>query len=156
MSGGGSGTVVTADRLVGSWEGNFQLADEFRSQSTVTRGVHGTLVFVQARRGLTGFPDMAAPLHYGLYDIDFSPYGFDSRVTGVVPTAIARTLPTPASEADSVFIVLDPERRGVIVLMRGQLLGDRADGVWTAVSSTRSGIGESGSFVMTRARSAHK
>jgi hypothetical protein len=155
-SGGDGSTVITAaaDRLVGSWDATFVLADEFRGRSPVARNVHGTLVFVRIRSGTPSFPDMAAPLHYGLYDLDFSPYGFDSRNAGTVPTAIARAFPTQVPEVDSVLIVLDPEQRGVIVLMRGQLRGDRADGVWTAESSARAGIGESGRFTMTRRRSA--
>ena len=156
LNGGDGGTVVTAaaHRLVGSWDATFFLADEFRGQAPAAREVRGTLVFVRIRSGTPSFPDMAVPLHYGLYDLDFSPYGFDSRNAGTVPTAIARAFPTQVPEVDSVLIVLDPEQRGVIVLMRGQLRGDRADGVWTAESSARAGIGESGRFTMTRRRSA--
>ena len=156
LSGGDESTVVTsaAHHLVGSWDATFLLTDEFRSRSPIARDVHGTLVFVRIRSGAPSFPDMAAPLHYGLYDLDFSPYGFDSRNAGTVPSAIARAFPTQIPEVDSVLIVLDPEQRGVIVLMRGQLRGDRADGVWTAESSARAGIGESGRFTMTRRRSA--
>jgi hypothetical protein len=147
--------VTEGDHLTGSWEASFAL-DEFGSQPSVTRGVHGTIVFARIKQGGSGFPDMAVPLDYGLYDIDFSSYGFDSRVDGAVPTAIARSWSVSPREPDSLLVVLNPERRGVIVLMRGRLRNDRADGVWTAMSTARSGIGESGRFAMTRARAAQK
>ena len=151
-SGGSKGAVAAAgsDRLVGSWEARFLLSDGLRGQPSLVGGVHGRLIFVRIESGRS-FPDLAAPVQYGLYDIDFSPFGFDSRVDGDIPAAIARTSTAPSPGVDSLFIVLDPERRGVVVLMRGQLHGHRADGVWTAMSSTRSGIGESGTFAMTRA-----
>ena len=154
-SGGSKGAVAAAasDRLVGSWEARFLLSDGLRGEPSLVDGVHGRLIFVRIKSARS-FPDLAAPVEYGLYDIDFSPYGFDSRVGGDIPTAIARISTAPSPGVDSLFIVLDPERRGVVVLMRGQLHGNRADGVWTAMSSTRSGIGESGTFAMTRDRNA--
>ncbi len=157
LSGGDGPAVVDAeaDHLTGSWEASFAL-DEFGGQPPVARRVRGTLVFARIKPGGPSFPDMAAPLDYGIYDIDFSSYGFDSRVAGAVPTAIARTWSVSPHEPDSLLVVLNPERRGVIVLMRGQLRNGRADGVWTAMSATRSGIGESGSFLMTHARGAQK
>jgi hypothetical protein len=147
--------VTESDHLTGSWEASFAL-DEFGSQPSVAHGVHGTMVFARIKQGGPSFPDMAVPLDYGLYDIDFSSYGFDSRVAGAVPTAIARSWSVSPREPDSLLVVLNPERRGVIVLMRGRLRIDRADGVWTAMSTARSGIGESGRFVMTRSRGAQK
>jgi len=157
LSGGDRRAVVVTegDHLTGSWQASFVL-DELGGQPPVARGVHGTMVFARVKPGGPGFPDMAVPLDYGLYDLDFSSYGFDSRVAGAVPTAVARTWSLSPREPDSLLIVLNPERRGVIVLMRGQLRNGRADGVWTAISATRSGIGESGSFLMTRSREAQK
>ena len=155
LRGGNSGGTVSAapDHLVGSWQAQFGLAAEFQPQSSDAHGVSGRLLFVGFKSGASNFPDMVAPVQYGLHDIDFSPFGFDLGAAGVVPTAIGRDSPSPVPGVDSLFIVLDPERRSVVVLMRGQLRSDRAEGQWTAVSSTRSGIGESGSFVMTRFRS---
>lgn len=150
---GGSTAVAATDHLIGSWDARFRLAAEFQPQSSTTNEVTGRLLFVGIKSAASSFPDLATPVDYGLHDIDFSPFGFDLRAAGVVPTAIGRDSPVPGKGVDSLFIVLDPERRGVVVLMRGQLRGDRAEGLWTAISPTRSGIGESGSFAMTRVRS---
>jgi hypothetical protein len=150
---GASVGVAAPDRLAGPWDADFILTDAFRRQPSPNLRVHGPLLFIRIRSA-PDFPDMTAPGQYGVYDVDFSPFGFDSRLAGTVPTAIGRNITVTVPGVDSVFIVLGPERRGVVVLMRGRLNADRAEGVWTAVSTTRSGIGESGRFVMTRPHSA--
>ena len=144
-------TVVNAGaRLAGSWNATFYLDREFRTGTSTLRRVDGTLVLVQIRSKAARFSDMATPLQYGLYDIDFSPYGFDSRDDGSVPTAVARAVPTGDRSADSIFIVLEPQRKGMTVLMRGEMRSDHAAGFWTVESKSRSGIAESGRFTMTR------
>jgi len=146
-------TVVNkGTHLAGSWDATFYLDRHFRTGASALRHVDGTLVLVQIRSRAPSFPDMAAPLQYGLYEIDFSPYGFDSRDDGSVPSAVARAVPTADRGADSVFIVLEPQRKGMTVLMKGEMRGDRAAGLWTVESPSRSGIAEAGSFTMTRQR----
>ena len=142
----------TAAHLAGSWDASFYLDGQFRTGASAFHRVDGTIVLLQIRSRATSFHDMAAPLQYGLYEIDFSPYGFDSRDDGSVPSAVARAVPTTDRGADSVFIVLEPQRKGVTVLMRGEMRGNRAAGLWTVESPSRSGIAEAGSFTMTRQR----
>ena len=87
-----------------------------------------------------------------MYDLDFSPYGFDSQRDGVVPAIVAALLPANANSGDSVLIVLDPERRGVTLFIRGDLRDDRVTGKWVTETASRSGIAMSGEVLMTRRR----
>lgn len=149
----GKRNTAVPDHLVGSWDANFYLG-ELGASSSIPRDVRGTLSFVRIRSGSSTFPHMATPINYGLYDIDFSPYGFDSREDGFLPGAVASATPTRARGIDSVFIVLEPEQKGVSVSIRGELRGDRAEGAWTAESPSRAGIAEFGRFTMIRNRAA--
>jgi hypothetical protein len=144
----------TAAHLAGSWDASFDLDPKFRTGTSTLRRVDGTLVLMQIQSRAPSFPDMVAPLQYGLYDIDFSPYGFDSRDGGSVPTAVARDVPTGDRGADSLFIVLEPQRQGMTVLMRGEMNGDRGAGLWTVESRGRAGIAESGRFTIRRQRNS--
>jgi hypothetical protein len=140
----------TAAHLTGSWDATFYLDREFRTGTSTLRRVDGTLVLMQIQSRAPSFPDMTAPLQYGLYDIDFSPYGFDPRDDSSVPTAVARAIPAGDRGTDSVFIILEPQRKGMTVLMRGEMSGDRGAGLWTVESPSRAGIAKSGRFSMTR------
>jgi hypothetical protein len=149
-SGDTPGVTAEANRLIGSWDARFYLGGMLRARSTAPGDVRGTLLFARIRSASPTFPNMAAPLNYGLYDVDFSPYGFNLRENGFLPGVVASAVPTRARGIDSVFIVLEPEQRGISVSIRGELRGDQADGVWTAESPSRAGIAESGRFMMMR------
>jgi hypothetical protein len=148
------GVTAAADHLIGSWDARFYLGGMLRARSSAPGDIRGTLLFARIKSASTTFPNMAAPLNYGLYDVDFSPYGFNLRENGLLPGVVASAVPTRARGIDSVFIVLEPEQRGISVSIRGELRGDQADGVWTAESPSRAGIAESGRFTMMRNRMA--
>lgn len=152
-SGAASDSVVaSADNLVGTWDARFSLDHEFLATTTHATDIDGRLLFTRLKSGPRNFQDMASPSYYGLYDLDFSPYGFDSRRDGAVPAVVATRLPADAHSGDSVLIVLDPERRGVTLFIRGDLRDDRVTGKWVTETASRSGIAMSGEVLMTRRR----
>ncbi len=80
---------------------------------------------------------------YGTYDIDFSPFGFDSPERGRPPQVIVGPIAN-----DSVIVMLSPSSDDLSITMRGKSHADSIGGTWT-VSFSRGGVGW-GTFVMTR------
>lgn len=145
----------SALRLIGVWHATFWL-DRL---STVTRyaadtsPVVGTIAFTEDTHGLVSADELTGPTHDGVYDIDFSRFGFETRVSGDFPAAIARI--TEASRVsgvqpshDSLSIVLSPGTQLFAVRMNGEIRGDTVSGVWSS-SAYRAG-GGSGRFVLAR------
>lgn len=131
-----------AQRLVGVWTVAFHLDRPMMLARTPTRrDVSGTIALIENHSGSPSFAVLPAALHQGTFDIDFTPFGFDPRERGDMPTAVGRTA------ADSVEIVLAPEAAHITVLMHGRLSGDSISGTWTALSHTAGGGGQ---FVMRR------
>ena len=85
------GVGASADNLVGTWDASFSLDHEFLA-TTRAADISGHLLFTRLKSGPRNFRDMSSPSYYGLYDLDFSAYGFDSRSDGVVPTVGAARL----------------------------------------------------------------
>jgi hypothetical protein len=134
-----------ARRLVGVWSARFTF------DSTLARGAHvapvtGTIALVQDHFGRVGADQLRNPLHYGVYDVDFNPFGFDSRDAGAVPTAIASAWQAP-NHVDSVRIVLDPGETQMDITLDGAMEGDSIGGTWGVRS--RFAVG-GGTFTMTR------
>jgi hypothetical protein len=143
------------DHLVGSWDASFHRGDPLPSSSGVPE-VHGTLTFAGPESENASQAVPASPVNYGLYDIDFSPYGFDSRDNGSVPGAVAHIFSLGSGDTDSVSIVLEPAQREVNIVLRGELRGDVARGAWATESPRRAGITEWGSFTLTRHRGSSR
>lgn len=141
---------LAADHLAGEWDASFHLGSEFRAGASSSREVRGTLTLVRKRATTAAISGMAGPVNYGLYDIDFTSFGFDPREDGSVPGVVARLSPASRGTVDSLFIDLEPQARGVSVLIRGVVGGDHAEGAWMTESPSRAGIGEWGRFTMTR------
>jgi hypothetical protein len=107
--------------------------------------VHGQIALL-ANRWVGGvYPQMLSPTCYGVYDLDFSPFGFDPRNRGHVPLALAGT-----GARDSVTVVLEPGPNQQSVVLRGVLAGDSVAGHWI-LEEFRGGA--TGRFVMRRQRS---
>lgn len=138
------------DRLAGTWEIRFQLASGTLVRSSVTSTLVGTLTFAQATTKASGFPGMRPPLNYGLYNLDFSSFGFDTQHEGSVPVTVARVSPAERRSIDSVFIIIEPDGSGPSVTLAGELKDDRVVGDWSTASAGRTGIAEWGRFSMTR------
>ena len=145
----------SALRLIGVWRATFWLD----RPATLTRyaadssPVVGTIAFTEDTHGLVSADELAGPTHDGVYDIDFSRFGFETRASGDFPGAIARISEAPRGKGaqtghDSLSIVLSPGTQFMTVRMNGEIHGDTIAGVWTA-ATYRSG-GGSGRFVMRR------
>jgi hypothetical protein len=86
---------------------------------------------------------MSVPSDYGIFDVDFSPLGFDARRRGETPTAVAGWLP-----GDSLEIILGDPESEIAVTMRGKASPDSIAGDWQVWISRAGGGG--GRFVMVR------
>lgn len=137
-----------AQRLVGTWVVSFHMDRSLMPTMdtvSVPQDVRGQLAFLANRWLDRAYPQIETPTDYGTYDIDFAPFGFDPRVTGQPPTAVAGWL-----AHDSVEIILEPEQTQMAVTMRGKLDGDSISGIWQVSVSRTSGGG--GRFMMSRHR----
>jgi hypothetical protein len=134
-----------ANGLAGTWGMQFRL---IRSPilrldtAAAPRVIQGKLALLVNRSLDRSFNRIGIPTNYGSYDVDLTPFGFDTRVTGTAPTAVAGRL-----SDDSVEVILSPESEiGELVLV-GRLYGNSVVGRWH-VTLPRSG-GE-GTFVLER------
>ena len=83
--------------------------------------------------------------NYGSYDIDFSPFGFDSPETGKPTSVLAGPF-----DSDSITILLSPNQSDMEIRMTGKLFGDSVEGTWS-VAFSRAGVG-GGRFTMHKVR----
>ncbi len=140
--------AATAQRLIGTWDARFHLDHPVAfgpGFGWVKRDVNGQLAFL-ANRWLThSFPLVNVPSDYGVFDVDFSPLGFDARSNNNTPAAVAGW-----QNEDSVQIVLGDPESGIAVTMGGRTRGDSIVGAWRVWISRAAGGG--GHFVMVRHR----
>lgn len=145
--------VPAARRLVGVWTVSFTLDPAFRIHGGMDQPVRGTLALIQDHSGRLSYPQLAEPLHYGTYDVDFRRFGFDPRDRGAVPVAVAGvsidSASRPGEGVDHVRVVLDPGEAQMNITLDGTLAADSAAGTWLVESRTASG---GGTFTMMRAR----
>ncbi len=129
----------------GAWVVTFTL-DHSGSQTRppVNSRLVGTIVLVRnrwpERRHRMG---IATVPYYGVYDVDFNPFGFDPRTPGELPVAAVDSTPQ-----DSIGIELQPggADHGSVYLS-GRALGDSIIGNWTQQLMC---CGSSGTFAMRR------
>lgn len=144
--------VPAARRLVGVWTVTFTLDPAFRIHGGMDQPVRGTLALIQDHSGRLSYPQLAEPLHYGTYDVDFRRFGFDPRNRGAVPVAVAGvsidSASRPGQGEDHVRVVLDPGEAQMNITLDGTLAADSAAGTWIVESRTAAG---GGTFTMTRA-----
>src|SRR5678815_4748172 len=91
------------------------------------------------------YAHLTAVTNYGSYNIDFSPFGFDSPETGKPTSVLAGPFNT-----DSITILLSPNRDDMEIRMTGKLAADSVEGTWS-VAFSRAGVG-GGRFVMHKVR----
>ena len=141
-----------AQRLVGTWSAQFWLDRNAYVQSTDTTTVSGTISLEEDTYGRVSVSELANATHAGVYDLDFSKFGFEARESNAPPAAIARVSSHTANgvSMDSLTVVLSPGTALVPVVMNGFINGDSVVGQWTA-SAYRAG-GASGHFTMRRFR----
>lgn len=134
---------AVAHRLAGSWVIRLEVDPGSMSSAPRTGGVTGTVAFVVDRRGRTTTTMLSTPTHEGVFDVDFTPFGWPSQPSDEAPSAAARVqLP------DSVYIVFERGEGNLAIRLWGQSRQDAVTGIWRAEGS-RSG-GASGRFTMTR------
>jgi hypothetical protein len=141
--------AIEAQRLAGMWEVRFQLIRSpmiALDSAVVPTGIQGTLSLLVNTSLNRTFPRMGIPTDYGSYDVDLTPYGFDTRVSGKTPTAVAGRL-----EGDSVEIILGPESEAGELVMIGRLQHGAVAGRWRVFLPTTGG---EGTFEMKRGAAA--
>lgn len=141
-----------ARRLVGVWRVTFTLDSVSRLRGGA-QSVRGTIALIEDHYEQGSYPQIAEPTHYGTYDIDFTPFGFEARGPRAVPIAVAGVSRDSANRSgrsvDHVRIVLDPDEPRMNVTLDGTLAADTIAGTWSVESRTAFG---SGVFVMRRER----
>lgn len=70
---------------------------------SVARVVRGRIALVANRWLADSYPQLGTPTGDGTYAIDFTPFGFEPRNAGEMPTAVAGWL---ATDKDSIEIIL--------------------------------------------------
>ena len=140
--------TAATQRLIGTWDAHFHLDHPLASGpgfGWVKRDVTGQLAFLANRSLTRSFPLIDVPSDYGIFDVDFSPLGFDARRGNETPTAIAGWW-----AQDSVQIILANLEDGIAVTMEGRAMGDSIVGTWRVWISRAAGGG--GHFTMVRHR----
>lgn len=138
---------AVADALAGTWDMQFQLTRSpilTLDTAAAPREIRGRLSLLVNRSLDRSFHRIGIPSNYGSYDVDLTPFGFDTRVSGTTPTAVAGKV-----SDDSVEVILSPESEIGELVLTGGRKGDRVVGTWH-VTLPRSG-GE-GTFVLERVR----
>jgi hypothetical protein len=138
--------TAATQRLIGTWDAGFRLdrALILRPDSeSMKREINGQLAFLANRSVNRGYPTMNSPSADGTFDVDFTPFGFDTRSDDEPPRAVAGWL-----SADSLEIILGDPRSDVTVRMAGRVGGDSIVGGWRVLVARTGGGG--GRFVMVR------
>ncbi len=142
------GESALAKELAGTWDITFHLERPpllTTDTLSVKRDVSGSLAFLANRSLENHYSGVDALTNYGTYDIDFTPFGFDPRDGGRIPTVAVDSV-----AEDSIEIVLSPDQESISFRMRGGISRDSISGKWE-VSFARAGAG-GGSFFMTPRR----
>lgn len=145
----------SARRLIGVWRVSFWLdrGAAITRNAADTSPIVGTVAFTEDSHGVVSADELTGPTHDGVYDIDFSRFGFRTRGSGEFPGAIARVTEgrrgkTYQHMRDSLSIILSPGTQLYAVWMTGEMGDDTVAGVWTAAANRSDG--GSGHFVMRR------
>lgn len=143
---------VAARRFAGVWDVTFHADSQLGfSRHAPDALVTGTLAFTEDVHGPTDVAELAGVTHTGVYDLDFRPFGWETRSGNEAAVAVARVLGAtgvavaPAA-ADSFYVVLSPGTQRFAVRMAGTIVGDSCAGTWSA--SSFSAGGGAGTFVM--------
>lgn len=144
-SSGGAERAAPRMTLDGAWEATLRLERPVvltADQAHEPREIRGQFAFVRNHSIHDDYESIGVPAYRGTYEIDFGSFGFEQRVRGGLPAAIARL-----GGEDSVTISLDPTDDGTSLLLRGTLRKDSVVGAWALLSR---GAGGGGSFVLWR------
>jgi hypothetical protein len=140
--------AAAARRLIGAWDVTLWLDRPITMASSprvLPFRVSGTMAFVEDHYEQPSFPQLKAPTHSGVYDIDLSALGLPAPGEDA-PAAIARAASNGDGQRDSVVMVINPGRSGPALLFRGAFDADSVVGVWISESL----LGGGGRFVLAR------
>ncbi|MEP6729403.1 MAG: hypothetical protein ABJE10_02140 [bacterium] len=145
---------AAARRLIGAWDVTLWLDRPVSMAATsqpLPVRVSGTMAFVENHYDQPSFPELEAPTHSGVYDVNLSVFGVPPHDDGGA-TVIARAARnTVGGQRDSVFIVMNPGQRTAL-LLRGTFERDSVVGAWTSESL----VGGGGRFVLVRRVGANR
>ena len=137
-----------AEYLTGTWAITLQLDRPLTLRTTVgalPRQVTGSIALLEDRHAERSFAAMKDPTHIGVYDIALDSLELPPWDGSVVPGLAARLVPREGGK-DSVYMVVNPETPGHMLLLSGVIAGDEATGVWLAQSP----LGGGGTFRLQR------
>lgn len=143
----GAAESLVANQLSGSWDMQFQLvrspliAFDVAHAPREIRGKLDLLVNTSLNRSYSG---VGIPTNYGSYDVDLVPFGFDPRINGTPPTAVAGMM-----TGDSVAIILSPGNDAGTMVLVGRLHAGTVAGTWQVSLERSTG---NGNFVLERVR----
>jgi hypothetical protein len=126
--------------LTGMWDATFAATRPFLGHDSGAV-VSGRLVLMPTR-ALGTDRRMPAPTHFGAYEVDYRPLGFQLSAAGDVPTLRAALRP-----GDSVVMAFDASDPAHQLVLHGIVSGDTIRGRWEYVS--RAG-GAGGDVVLHR------
>jgi hypothetical protein len=134
-----------AAALTGVWQAEFRVTAPLIGRKAGGT-VAGTLVLMPNRYLSSAGSGIPVPTHYGAYDADFRPFGFDPRPRDRVPTVSAAL-----TENDSVLMSLESGSPNVRFILRGRLEAGVVRGTWRNDMHI---AGAAGEFVLRRASMA--
>ncbi|MEP6621119.1 MAG: hypothetical protein ABJE47_17465 [bacterium] len=146
--------AAPALHLIGTWDVTLRLERPITLVSDakdLPRNIDGTITLLEFHSERLSFPQMDAPTHTGVYDMDIRALGFQPSNGDAAPLVIARTTAyehasPQAVNADSLHIVLNPGPSRYAVLLNGVFRGDSIVGTWHAESF----LGGGGTFLLRR------
>jgi len=136
---------LVAQQLSGAWDMELQLIRSpliALDTTHVPREIRGKLDLLVNTSLNTSFGGVGIPTNYGSYDLDLTPFGFDPRITGTPPTAVAGL-----KSGDSVAIMLSPGNGTGEMLLTGRLSDSTIAGTWQISRERSTGNGR---FVLKR------
>jgi hypothetical protein len=141
-----AGEDPAARKLVGAWDATMKVERPYPLQlrpSQVTT-ICGTIAMIENRSKSASSEDIASATQLGVYDLPLSQIGLEWSGKAEFPAATSMTGPTtytsPASESDSVRIVLNPGSEERIILS-GRYEPGGIQGTWTAQSARGTATG---------------
>jgi hypothetical protein len=133
---------VAGVALTGQWSVSYTVDSNVAWRGHIQEPVQGVVTLMTNRTVDRDYPRIGVPAAYGVYDVNFSAWGF-TPAGSALPTIVGG-----ATGGDSIEIRLDSDRRDFEMTMDGRLRGDSVRGRWIA-SDARAILGH-GNFTMRR------
>lgn len=130
------------DQVTGVWDARFTLTKPMLLAKSPSRAtVVGQIAMLRSAWLAKQYGTDVGAGWDGMYDVDFTPFGFEARPARRVPSVTAMM-----SRGDSIEVRLNPHVSQGAVVLRGVMKGDSITGIWYYESNR----GGSGTFVLRR------